>query len=65
MKARLEEIGTLPGMLATAQKNLEKEKLDKVLLENELQSLTADINTLVWIKIGFILSIYLYLCYNY
>lgn len=52
LKNRLEEIGTLPGMLANELKNLEKEKTDRMALESELQSLAIEMNSLVCLTVA-------------
>jgi len=47
----MNEIETLPGVLATTQRELEKEKSMRILLEKERDDLTNNINILVRIQI--------------
>jgi len=47
LKSCLEELGTLPGLLATAQRDLEKEILARTDLENERVNLLNEIKSLV------------------
>lgn len=50
LKSCLEELGTLPGLLATAQRDLEKEIIARTDLENDRVNLLNEIKSLVRIN---------------
>lgn len=47
LKARLDEIGTLPAILATTQRDLEIERSKRIGLEEERDSFLNEINSMV------------------
>jgi len=50
LKSNLEELGILPGLLATAQRDLEKETLTRIQLEEACANHLNEIESLVCVN---------------